>query len=822
MFSHYLKVIWRQLAHNKVFSLLKIGGLAVAFATSFLLFLYVNYEFSFDQIHPLADDTYRVELVDTKNGVPQLNQGDFIGKSPRALGPKLLQDIPEVLQTCRIHGSFGEAILSSQERKGSREPMSIENFYYVDSSFFEVFSYTFLEGNAETVFQIPKSIILTESVAKRYFDHSSGFVGKTVEIKGYSMTAGTYQIGAIIKDPPPNSHLQFPLLMPIEELNASDFYVEYGKGYEWEWRYFYTYVSLKKGTRPQDLTEKLQLSLSNYNSTIAAKHGEEAKLSFVKIGNLHFGDNSEFSSGSIPTTSLYFLILIGVLIFLIAGINFVNLTLSGMIYRLKEVGVRKVMGVKNREIFYQFTLEFISYYLIALVAGGVLLMIFFPYLEELVGQEILVDAQFYSYLWAFGGIVLLGAVITIGYPAFRLMKLSPIQTLKGSILPETISAKSLFSDGLTTVQFVISICLLSGTLVVLSQLDKIQERELGFDMDRIILLKAPILVEEGNISQNRIRFENELEQHPTIVSATNLAIHNRAGESSIHMAGYRFSGGGKDESFSCRELKGGYDLLNTYGIKLKAGRMWYNGEKEENRGVIINEAFLKYHGLGTAEEALTVQIANNRGTYPITGVVEDFLWISPKETVEPLIITNSNWYSYLAIKVAPEINIASVISQIEETFFTFYPGDVFSYAFQDDFYNQNLNQEERLGKLLSLFSFIAIFLACLGLLGIIIHYSSRKQKEISIRKILGASVSSIFVLLSKRFVAMIMLAAMIGFPLIYWSANEWLADFAIRIEVGSWFYLFPLLIIFSIVLATMAYHLTKLAFSHPAEALRVE
>ncbi len=793
MLKHYFKITWRSLLKQKLYSFINIGGLAIGLACFILIFLYVYHERSYDQFYENSDQIYRVFQRMQGN---EYKGTEFYGYTTVGLAPTLIKDFPEVISATTIRDQ--QALLSIEEDH------FYENGLRVDSRFFEVFKHPLLLGNPKTALENAESIILTESLAKKMFGPRNP-MGETL----FFQNRKAFTVTGVMQDLPANSSLQFTFMTPM--LSSSQ-YVRELKEDQWNNNDYYTFFTLAPQANSQNLQGKFPAFLDKY-----MKKNEDFpfKISYLvqPLSELHFENKINFdigSKGNARYTALLFLI--AILILLLACVNYMNLAIARSIKRAGEVGLRKVIGAMRKQLIGQFLGESVLIAFLGLLLAFGIIYFLSPVFEYLLSKPINIDL--FNNVLLIPGLLLLVIVVGIlsgSYPAFLMSSLRPIQVLKGR-------TEGRFSDlkiqrFLLIGQYATAIILIISSLVIYLQFQFIQKKELGFNKEQIITIP----VQDFKIREKYSELKNEWERNPNILSVTatsELPINVTSGTT------LRQNNETLKEDLNIYRARVDEDYLDVFEIELIAGRDFSTEFKTDIQNArIINESAAKAFGW-TPEEAVGKPL-REISERTIIGVVKDFHMHSMHTEIAPLMLMMRNHYfEYMAVKVRPD-NLKQTISMIEKGIKGLSPYP-FEYSFLDEKYNQLYQEDLKIGELFGFFTILSILIASLGLFGLAAFVAKQKTKEIGIRKVLGASVQGIVGMLSADFLKMALLGYLMAIPIAWYVMDQWLNDFAYRINMEWWMFGLAGILALIIAFVTVSSQSLKAALSNPVEALKNE
>lgn len=820
MLQNYFKIALRNLFKNKVFSFINILGLAIGMACCMLILLWVQHELSYDKYHTHADDIYRVGTV----FVGQDNESKSTG-TPAPLGPALMQEYPEVEAMARLVPPFNSE--NKDLIQVLRDSAVIASFYekdgfYVDSSFFKIFTYDFLAGNPETALNQPNTAVLSEEVARNIFGNSANAVGQVFRIKS-SNGDTDYRVTGVFRQPEQPSHIKGRFFLSIYTGLIGEFVssVTNMAGNN----FLQTYILLTPGTDPKALEAKFPQFVEKYMSKDLAQAGYAKRQYLKAVPDIHLRSEAEVAGDYIDEGNINYVFIlasIALLTLFIACINFMNLTTARSGMRAAEVGIRKVMGAEKQSLIRQFIGESMLLSLIAFVLSIVAVELFLPTFNQLTGKSLSLLSEPLGLLW-FLGIALITGLLSGSYPAFYLSSFNPATVLKGK-LANNLSAAAL-RRGLVVFQFVISIVLIVASLFTIQQMDFLQNKSLGFQKDQQVVIPLRSL----DSKRNYPALKNELLQHPQVSAATGATSYPGifpSNDISLYKSGETV----KDAKI-VRMNYVDYDFLKTLHMELAAGRFFSpDFPADTTRRLVVNEATAKQLGYTSPEEIVGQTLSFNwQGStdrFEVIGVVRDFHYLSLHEEIRPYALQLFNYRitpppSYMVANVHTE-NLGETLAMLEEEWKQVNSNEPFEYSFLDEDFQRNYETEQRISSIIKYFTFIAILISCLGLFGLAAFTAERRTKEIGIRKVLGASVQNIVLLLSKEFVLLIVIAFVIATPIAWYAASRWLETFAYRIDIGWWVFALAGVLALVIALLTISFQSIRAAVHNPVESLRSE
>jgi putative ABC transport system permease protein len=802
MIKNYFKMAWRSLLKQKGFSFINIFGLATGMACSLLIFLFVKDETSYDRFHHDAGQIYRVVKDFVNDDGSRLPDAT----TPPALAPAMQKDIPEVAITTRVFPGWGANFLI----KYGDKKISEDKLYRVDSSFFDVFTFPFVHGNAKDAFKEVQSIVLTESSAKRYFGNDNP-VGKILQID----RLGNLMVTGVIKDVPHASHFHFDFLISTRKFGGNI-------DADWGFYNFYTYAKLKPNSDITAFSKKVQ-DVYKRNTT------DGTNIFYVQpLTDIHLTSNLKWElEPNSDKLYVYVFTVIGIFILLIAGINYVNLTTAKASVRAKEIGVRKVTGALRSSLIAQFLVESVITCFLAAVLAIIFAQLLLPVANALTLKQLTVIGNPGVLGYMLVGVLLLGMIAGF-FPAIYLSSFKPIAVLKGLKVSEkgTLSLRKT----LVVVQFTISIVLIIGVLIISQQMRYLQSAKLGLNKEQVIVVKNAdaMTATQRNVFQNTLLQVQEVKK----VATSDGVVGGQNWTNSMSVKG-------SQNSQLVNFLNVSYDFPDVLGIEMKEGRSFSSnfpadtlnngipgGPLEQNIGsIILNETAVK--DLGVTAPAVGKQIlwdsdADTMYYVTIVGVAKDFHFTSLRNEIKPFaFVNNSKRATNFTIKLSTD-NVQSSLAQIENTWKKFLAERAFEYYFLDETYAKLYQSEERFQKVFINLVILGIIIACLGLLGLTTFSAQQRVKEIGVRKVLGASVPHVVALLSKDFLKLVLIALVLAVPVAWWLMNEWLKDFAYRINIEWWIFLVAAVIAIIIAFVTISTQAIKAAISNPVKSLRTE
>jgi putative ABC transport system permease protein len=799
MIKNYLKSALRNIKRHKGYAFINIAGLAIGMACCILILMYITTELNYDRYHTNAERIFRLGLDANMGGTTVVTP---ISNIPSA--PTLIQGYPEVLDAARIRTVSKRAVQYEDN-------VFFENgILYADSSIFKVFTFPMIKGDPNTALEPAYTVVLTEETAQRYFGNDDP-MGKILKYNNqYDFT-----VTGIMANIPKNSHFNFDMLCSYETLYDID-----REAME-EWFNFrdYTYLLLTEGFDYRELEKKFPALVDKHMGDMLKALGGEIRFFLQPLTSIHLHSNleNEIRANS-SITYIYIFFAIGLFILCIACINFMNLATARSSTRAKEVGMRKVVGAERKELIWQFLGESLIYSIFSMMIAILFVRLALPFVESLSGREMRLNLAEMPWLVpSFIGLVILVGLVAGSYPALFLSSFRPAHVLKGNF--KAGSANSRLRSFLVVAQFIISISLIIGTGIILSQLNFMKNKSLGFEKKNTLVVE----IKDRNMQQSLDSIKAEIQKIPGVlaVSSSSLVPGQEPSVQPFIPEGYTEKQAQLMESFRVD-----HDFFPTLGMEIVKGRN-FSPEygTDSSTAAIINETAAKRYNwedpIGKTIRAPSDEVGKWQ-TYTIVGVVKDFHRTSLHSIIAPQIIGNdpSN-FDTLAIKIHAE-NSDGTLSLLREKWKDVDPIRPFEFIYLDAMIDRLYGAEERLSDIFSSFSVFAIFIACLGLFGMASFAAEQRTKEIGIRKVLGASVPGVVVLLSKDFLKLIVVANIIAWPLAYFGMNKWLQNFAYKSGIGIWVFLYTGILAVGIALVTVSYQSIKAALLNPVDAIKYE
>ena len=802
MIKNYLTSILRYISRNKAFTAINVLGLAIGMMACMLITQFVLHEFSYDNFHIKRERIFRLQLDRYDKGELSTQwAGGAMG-----IGPDLKADFPEVEDYVRMTGSnalFSYGDLYFKE----------EGVYYATDSFFKIFSIKLQEGVDSTVLKAPFKVVLSESLAKKYFGNENP-VGKTIRNNGKT----EYEVTGVFEDLPANTHMKISALFSFASFESL---VNDPEGMKsWQWDGHFTYILLNEKTDPEEFEAKLPAYVQKREGEELKKYDAGMVFHLQPISDIHLDSHFmyEFKANG-SRQSAYFLSIVAVLILIIAWINYINLSTAKSIERAREVGVRKVMGSFRSQLVQQFLFESLLLNTFAVLIAIGLVVVLMPSFSALTGRELGYLLFKQNMFWVWMSVLIVGGALLSGlYPAFVLSGYKPVEVLKGRF--KNTGQGVIFRKGMVITQFVASITLIVGTFTVYRQIRFMQEQELGVNLEQTLVLSSPNVVDSTYEKKFQV-FKEQIKQYPEVL-AVSASTSIPGSQPGWNAGGIRRLSQRQEDSKQYRVIMMDHDFIPSYGLKVLTGRAFSGETTNENETVLINESACLQMGITKIEDAINDQIYFWGDTFKIIGVLKNYHQESLKKAYEPLVFRYSSAPGgFYSIKFGAS-NVKESMIRFEEVFSSLFPGNPFISFFLDDHYNQQYQADQQFEKVFGIFSALAIFIACLGLFGLSSLTAIQRTKEIGVRKVLGASITSILTLMGRDYLLLMLAAIVVAVPLAWWIMNSWLQDFAYRISLSWWIFAVPSVVVILIALVTVSIHTIKTARTNPTKSLRYE
>ena len=808
MIRNYLKIAIRNLRKQRGFTFINIFGLATGLACCLLITLYVVDELSYDRYNEKADRIYRIN-TDIRFGGNDMH----MATSPDPMGPTLLKDYPQVENFVRLHGRGTFLVKETGQTNNLRE----NDIIYADSTLFDVFTLPLLVGNPKRALVEPNTVVISESAAKRHFGNQNP-MGKTLLFDN----AFSYRVTGVMRDMPTNSHFHTDFFVCMR----SDNY-EWGR---WLSNNHQTYILLKEGVDAQRFSHNFETIIQKYvgpqaqefvGTTIdqLRKSGNRIDYSLIPMTDIHLHSkqNIELAPNS-DIQYVYTFSAVAIFILLIACINFMNLSTARSANRAKEVGVRKVLGSVQRQLIGQFMTESVLMAILSMVLALVIVALTLPFFNDISSKQLTIDHLFIPQFLPVLLALPLGVGLLAGsYPAFFLSSFRPISVLKGKI---NLGLKSAgLRSGLVVFQFMMSVILIVGTMVVYRQINFIQTTKVGFNRNQVLTIN-----EAYALGKQTQAFKDEVRKLPGVTNGSvsgYLPVPSNRSDSPLFPEGQV----DQNKAVSTQQWGVDYDYIPTLGMELKEGRNFSREFGADSTGIILNETAVKVFGFKDPIGKRIMRMLDNEGknfkTYTVIGVVKNFHFESLRHTIGAVAMMMEPNQGAISFRLSSQ-DMPTMVKQIEAKWKQMAPGIPFTYSFLDDSFDAMYRAEQRVGQIVLTFSVLAILIACLGLFGLAAFMAEQRTKEIGVRKVLGATTASIVGLLSKDFLRLVLIAILIATPIAWYGMNAWLKDFAYKIDVPWWVFVLAGSVAVFIAFVTVSFQSIKAALMNPVKSLRSE
>lgn len=809
---------------NQVFSLLNISGLSIGIAAFWMILHYVFFERSYERFMDHGENIYRVQLdVHRNQQLVYQSSENYAG-----VGEALKKELPEVIEFGRFYnmGSKNQVNITWYDAPVDPVTLKQKRFLYADETVLDLFSYQVNRGESSTALKEPFTIAISERMAQKYFKGADP-IGKFLRLEDDDFNNELCKVTAVFQDSPPNTHLKFDVLISFSTLYSRDD----GEGWAipryktgWGRKDYYTYVLLRAGTDPKEVERKLPAIVEKYKPELAER-GDEDVLRLQPVKDIHLTsrltDEAEVNGDG---EAVLYLSIIAIFIIVIAWINYINLGTAKAIDRAKEVGLRKVLGSRRGQLMVQFLLESLMIKAMAILVAAVLVLLFMPLFNQIGGTPS--SHLIWTQPWFWISMVLLlvvGGLVSGIYPSLVLSSYKPITVLRGK-LKTSLEGISL-RRALVTLQFAVSVGLIIGTGIVYQQMAYMQERDLGFDPEQIVVVTRPAVRDTSNevAGRNFDSFKNGLKNQSDIVEVgTSLAL---PGKKLRFKTPVRSKGMAPSEALSFAISMMDYEFMDLMAMELVAGRNFSRDfTNDEDTSVLVNETAAIALGFEQAEDAIGENITFDQWEWQpkIIGVVKDFHQESLQEPIVPISFALGSWWlEYYMIKIKTN-DVDYTMDKIEKQWHASFAGNPFDYLFLDEYFNSYYQAEQRFQHLFTVFSVLAIFIGVLGLFGLSLFSTVQRAKEIGIRKVLGASIANVVGLLLSDIVKLLLFANLVAWPLAYYFMKGWLENYPYATEISWFLFVGAGLTVILVAFATVAFQTIRSARANPVESLKYE
>lgn len=809
MIKNYFKLAFRNLMKYKFISFINLFGLAIGLTCCLLILAYILNELSYDKYNANANHIYRVtRSFNNQDGVVSLN----LSTIAPPFAPYLANDFPDIQKITRLYPN-GITPMRYREKLFNEKDV-----YFADENLFDVFSVKVTEGNPKTALSVPFTVMLSEEMAKKYFGNEDP-MNKSIRFNNQF----NLKVSGIYKAFPANAHMHPNVLLSFNTLNDTAVYGEKNLRTDWGNNSFFTYLLMPENYPVQNMIAQFpafvdkHMDHKDYNGLNPSKF---TKLGLQKLTDIHLYSHTDYEAepnGDIKR--VYIFSIIALFILLIACINYMNLSTARSALRAREIGIRKVVGARKRELIFQFLSESVLMCWVAILIAAVLTILALPWLNKISGQQlsfsILLKWQIIIPLFLAPFVV---GIISGIYPALFMSSFQPVQTLKG--LFKAGGGNISFRKVLVVTQFAISIILIITTAIVFQQLHYMQKKSLGFERDHVVIIPYGT-----DVSKQYDVFRTELLRN---TSFKEVARSSRipTGRLLDDMGAYTMVGDSlRPLNTDIKFVSVDYDFIPAYGIKLLAGRNFSRDFATDTASFVLNESAIKVIGWKNAQDAIGKDFKYGNQKGHVIGIVNDFNFESMHQQIVPMVLLmfppSQGYYNNISIKLTGN-NIPATLAYLEKTWRKILPETPYQFTFLDENFDKLYKSEQQQGTIFIIFASIAIFIACLGLFGLSAFAISQRIKEIGIRKVLGANVTGIVTLLSKDFLKLVVIASLLAFPIAWYAMHNWLNDFAYRINIQWWVFVLAGILAALIALITVGYQAIKAAIANPVRSLRTE
>jgi putative ABC transport system permease protein len=811
MLKNFFTTAWRNILRHKTYAIINFIGLTCGLTLALLIFAYVRSEMSYDRFHEKADRLYRFGYT-----VPN---GLLLASVPPPIAPSLKEFFPEVEEAVRLYGR--NVSIKLPETTQAFEESGV---YFADSSFTKMFSLEFVAGSAARALHDKYTILINEEMASKYFGNKNP-IGESLILSGRH----SFKVTGVVKNFPDNSHIRFNMLVPYDDMfeledEKTEVVLRNNLAKNFVISHSYTYVLLKDGASHQSINDKMDDFVKKYADP-SLVIGQ--KFALIPLTDIHL--KSTFQAEPSPTnsiTNIYIFIAAGLLTLIIACINYINLSTAQALTRIKEIGIRKILGSMKYQLIGQFLAESFLFCLIALAISFVAFDFTLPLLNQLTSKNLqfLTSVDRILVLSSIGLLVAI-TVLAGGYPAYFVTKFKSVNALKGA--DSRGSGSQLLRKALVVVQLSIASMLLSGSVLIIKQLNFLESRPLGFQKEHVI--NIPLYSNNLNnyFQQGDTTFQSRLQSfRNTVESKSEIRFTALSSGSPGVGAIYRGTipeGFAKEDNLFVANMSVDYDFLEAYGMELVAGRgLSRDFTTDKKEGFMVNETAVREFKWGTAEQALGKEINREGKIGKVVGVVKDYNFTALTVPISALILSiDENQFNTLSVKFL-NTNVESVLKTIETEWNNIFPEKAFEYFFLDEQINQQYTDFQNFGSIIQYFSGIAILISCLGVYGLVLFTVQRKVKEIGVRKVLGASIRSILALLYRDFALLIVFGFVLAAPVSYYFLTQWLTNFTYHVSIDVMTYTISLLLVLAVVTLTIGYQAIRAAMANPVESLRSE
>ncbi|TRX52634.1 FtsX-like permease family protein [Fulvivirga sp. M361] len=821
MLTNYFKTALRSILKTRIFSLINISGLAIGTAAFLLITLYVQFELSYDKMHRNSENIYRVQLDQYLNNELAISSAECYP----GVGPALLEELPEVTSYSRLYnmGYKNNVVITYEGAPNGPIQYKHRKFLYADSSFLPLFGHSLKYGSVEKALSDPFTAVISEEYAKMYFGEENP-IGKMLRLRDDDYNDELCTITGVFQKLPQNTHLKFDILFSYKTLIARGDWAPARYDASWQREDMYVYVELRPGTDADKVESKLPALVDKYSPGLADQNREDI-LRLQPLESIHLHSRlAEEAEPNAKADNVYILGVIAVFILIIAWINYINLSTAKAMERANEVGVRKAMGALRNQLMWQFLMESAIINLIALLLSLIIIVLVLPMFNGLSGMGLtMLDLLAPWFLLTSVSLWFMGTLLSGLYPAFILSSFKPVSVLKNKL--KKSSGGAILRKSLVVFQFTASVALIAGTIIVYNQLNFMMNKSIGMDIDRVLVVERPgVVSRDRDVIQSNIDvFRNSTLENPEIKAlATSLTIPGKKRE---YKMGVKKYGDSDENEIVVRINSMDYDFVDVFDMEVLAGRTFSKDyPNDPDTAMVITASVAHLLGYENLEDAVGQTLYSNQFQWSgiIIGVVNDYHQEALQKALDPVLFYctpyNGEFYS---MKISGA-HTDDVIKHVNESWNKAFPGNPFEYFFLDDYFNQQYMSEKKFGGLFTTFAVIAVFVGCLGLLGLSSFTARQKTKEIGVRKVLGSSVAAIVYLLSLDFVKLILLSTAIAVPITYYLMDQWLDTFAYQTTMPIMAYILAGSAVLFVAFVTVSFQTVKAARANPVDSLRYE
>ena len=805
MLTNNFKIALRNFSRNKVYGSINLSGLVIGMASFLIITLYIFQELSYDRFHKDVATKYRIQMNRYDGNEPLFESAVTFP----AVGPALARDIPEVQEFVRIL-PFGTGVFRYESTNGTLKSFNENSSVFADKNFFTFFNFKLVSGNPEQVLSEKMQVVISESTAHKYFGDQEA-IGKILAWRGES----DFVVSGVMADMPVNSHMNFDIIMSLGSWDGFEEFPEI-----WGWYDFYTFVKLDPNANPVAFDDKMEDFMKKYKGDQYLESGRWETLFLQPVTDIHLYSNLSWDMGyNGGGDMIYFLVAIACLILIIAWVNYINLATARAIKRAREVGVRKSIGAQKHQLILQFLTEAFVFNFIAIsVAVGFTLLII-PWFNQVnnltISSGILFSAPI---LPGLAILLLIGTIISGLYPAFVLTSFSPTTVLKGTV--SVRSGNMAFRKLLVLFQFAATVVLIVCTFTVLKQMKFMKSQDLGIEIAKNLILISPTSIPDREVMISKIGFlRNHLLSYQNITGFSMSTSITGTENFGIGPLATRSKPGAFQDIYRSRI---DHDFMSNYKIEFIAGRNFSKDFPGDTGAVILNEIAIKQLQIENPEMALQEKIVTGNREWNIVGVIKSYHDASLREELDPMVFyLTRSWGRFLSVKLNSN-DASNTLGFVKEQWKKAFADAPMEYYFLDDHYNRVYEADDRFNNLFMAFTGLAIFVACLGLFGLVSFTAEQSAKTISIRKVLGSSINSIVFHLTKEYLVLIGFASLLAFPIAYYLMDQWLEEFAYRTSLGAGIFVVTAILITFIAVFTVSFQSIKAAKANPAEVLRNE